>query len=109
MMWKSRPAEIAKTLVVAAFAIAILAIQYGCASVPKKPIADPADTPLAVIGIFECSKMKGLLVVAKDGSIIPVEDDNPDDLKAFASKVGPDSLGELNLTDNCPPTQKTRT
>lgn len=108
-MWNSRPAEIAKTLMVAAFAIVILAIQYGCASAPKPKAPEQSDVPLAVVGIFECGKMQGLLVIAEDGSIIPVEDDNPDDLKAFAGKVGPDSIGELNLTDNCPPTQKTRT
>jgi hypothetical protein len=78
----------------------------GCATVPP-PARPAADTPLAVIGIFECDEMKGLIVVSKDGSITPIADDNPDDLKAASTKVGPDSAGAINLSDNCPPRQKT--
>lgn len=81
----------------------------GCASVPKAPAQDPHRTPLAVVGIFECGKMKGLLVVTKAGEVVAVDGEALDDLKALQEKVSDNSAGNLDLTDNCPPTQQTRT
>lgn len=85
-------------------AIVLLAL-VGCASVPKQ--AAPADVPIAVIGEFECGEMQGIIVVSKDGTITPIEDHDVDDLKAFLAKVPEDHIGAVNLSENCPPKQKT--
>lgn len=79
----------------------------GCASVPKPHAQDPNRTPLAVVGIFECGKMKGILVVTKAGEIVAVDGEALDDLKALQEKLPDSSAGNLDLTDNCPPTQTT--
>lgn len=90
----------------------MVALMAGCATTPLvlKPVADPHKTPIAVLGVFECGKMKGIVVVTKAGDVVPVPDDNPADLAALAKLLPPESaelIDLIDLTDNCLPTQTT--
>lgn len=86
--------------------LALLAL-VGCASTPKVKQPDQSGAPLAVLGIAECGKLQGIVVVTKAGEIVPVQDTDEADLKALGQSLPDDSAGEIDLTDNCPPTQST--
>lgn len=90
----------------AAFAaLTVLLTACGCATAPA-PVK-PADTPIAVLGEFECGELQGIVVITKDGKINPINDNSIADLEALAKKVPEGSAGWINMTDNCPPRQTT--
>jgi hypothetical protein len=86
----------------------LLAAISACATVtPTVPAPLPADTPIAVIGEFECGELQGILVITKDGKINPVADTDVHDLQALAKLVPDGSSGMVNMSNNCPPRQRT--
>lgn len=112
-MWKSRPAEIAKTVIVLVFAIAVLAISQGCASVPKPKPVDAAPQPtkiLSIIRITACGKALSYVVVTEDGAVNAagaeeLSKDEIDGLDEAANELPEGNAGNLQIP--CVPMQKT--
>ena len=91
------------------FAVLALLALVGCASVPAKPVVpveDPAKTPISVIGVFECGKFEGLLVITKDGVVHP-ENVTLEQAVAIAKAMPSGTAGTLNFTGECAPKQST--
>jgi hypothetical protein len=91
------------------FVLTALLALSACATVtPVKAVKhSAADTPLAVLGVFECDKMQGIIVVTADGKFHVGDDTSQKDLQELSALVPKESAMSINLASDCTPTQST--
>lgn len=108
-MWKSVPAEFVKTLVVIAFAIAVI-WTVGCSSAPK-PKAPTETRILSIIELTKCGNPIAVIVVTSDGAVnvAPADElskEQMEGIDAEAMALPEGSAGKLDIPP-CIPSQKT--